>query len=399
MLETLSVKQKLIDLKSCVIIPTYNNDKTLEDVLQRVLKFTSDVIIVNDGSTDNTPSILQKYNHLQILTISRNTGKGNALQIAFKHAIRLGFRYAITIDSDGQHFPEDVPLFLDRIEENPDSLILGARNMSQDGIPVTSNFGNNFSVFWFRVETGINVPDVQTGYRLYPLYRIRELKRHFSVKFEYEVEILVRLAWMGVNVLSVPVRIYYAPKEERVSHFRKVRDFSRVSIVNTIMVFMALLWIRPLSFLRHLRRKSIKDIIREYVIDSNDSNAKLAFSVALGAFFGIMPIWGLQMLAAMGMASLLRLNKFIALAVSNISIPPLIPFIIFISYLAGGWTLGTNSTTFYYTNEFKMDWIKHNLFQYLVGSLVFGAVFAIVMGSLTYLLLEIFRKPKSTKNL
>jgi len=290
-------------------------------------------------------------------------------------------------------------LFLDRIEENPDSLILGARNMSQDGIPVTSNFGNNFSVFWFRVETGINVPDVQTGYRLYPLYRIRELKRHFSVKFEYEVEILVRLAWMGVNVLSVPVRIYYAPKEERVSHFRKVRDFSRVSIVNTIMVFMALLWIRPLSFLRHLRRKSIKDIIREYVIDSNDSNAKLAFSVALGAFFGIMPIWGWQMLAAMGMASLLRLNKFIALAVSNISIPPLIPFIIFISYLAGGWTLGTNSTTFYYTNEFKMDWIKHNLFQYLVGSLVFGAVFAIVMGSLTYLLLEIFRKPKSTKNL
>jgi len=399
MLETLSVKQKLIDLKSCVIIPTYNNDKTLEDVLQRVLKFTSDVIIVNDGSTDNTPSILQKYNHLQILTISRNTGKGNALQIAFKHAIQLGFRYAITIDSDGQHFPEDVPLFLDRIEENPDSLILGARNMSQDGIPVTSNFGNNFSVFWFRVETGINVPDVQTGYRLYPLYRIRELKRHFSVKFEYEVEILVRLAWMGVNVLSVPVRIYYAPKEERVSHFRKVRDFSRVSIVNTIMVFMALLWIRPLSFLRHLRRKSIKDIIREYVIDSNDSNAKLAFSVALGAFFGIMPIWGWQMLAAMGMASLLRLNKFIALAVSNISIPPLIPFIIFISYLAGGWTLGTNSTTFYYTNEFKMDWIKHNLFQYLVGSLVFGAVFAIVMGSLTYLLLEIFRKPKSTKNL
>jgi len=81
MLETLSVKQKLIDLKSCVIIPTYNNDRTLEDVLQRVLKFTSDVIIVNDGSTDNTPSILQKYNHLQILTISRNTGKGNALRL------------------------------------------------------------------------------------------------------------------------------------------------------------------------------------------------------------------------------------------------------------------------------------------------------------------------------
>lgn len=395
--ENFSYTQKLIELKCCVIIPTFNNDRTLEDVLQRVLKFTSDVIVVDDGSTDNTPILLKKYQQIQILTIPRNIGKGNALQVAFKYAIQLGFRYAITIDSDGQHFPEDIPLFIDKIENNPDSLIMGARNMSQEGIPETSNFGNNFSVFWFKVETGLSIPDVQTGYRLYPLHHIGELKRHFSVKFEYEVEILVRLAWMGVYVLSVPVRIYYAPKEERVSHFRKIRDFSRVSIVNTIMVFMALLWIRPLSFLRNLRKRSLKDFIREYIIDSNDSNVNLALSVALGAFFGIMPIWGWQMLAAMGMASLLRLNKFIALAVSNISIPPLIPFIIFISYLAGGWALGTDPNTGYYTYEFKMEWVKQNLFQYLAGSLVFGTALAFVMGSLTYLLLEIFRKPKTEK--
>jgi len=392
-------RQKMIELKCCIIIPTYNNDRTLEDVLQRTLKFTSDVFVVNDGSTDNTKVLLKKYDYLNVISIPRNTGKGNALQLGFKNAVKSGFRYAITIDSDGQHFPEDIPLFLEKIEENPDSLIMGARNMAQEGIPGTSNFGNNFSVFWFKVETGLTIPDVQTGYRLYPLQRVSELKRHFSVKLEYEVEILVRLAWMGVNVLSVPVRIYYAPKEERISHFRKVRDFSRVSVVNTIMVFMALLWIRPYSFFRNLRKKSVKEFIREYIIDSNDSNVNLALSVALGAFFGIMPIWGWQMLAAMGMASLLRLNKFIALAVSNISIPPLIPFIILISYMAGGWTLGTESDTVFYTSEFKMDWIKHNLFQYLIGSLVFGAALAVTMGSLTYLLLEIFRKPKTAKKI
>lgn len=432
MLEKFAVKQKMIELKCCVIIPTYNNDGTLEDVLLRVLEYTSDVIIVNDGSTDTTPILLRKYQNIeesrvktqgfydpngisnflpdsptascgecvrgiQILTISRNTGKGNALQKAFRQAIDSGFRYAITIDSDGQHFPEDIPLFIEKIEKFPDSLILGARNMNQDGVPGSSNFGNSFSVFWFKVETGLTVPDVQTGFRLYPMNRVRELKRHFSVKFEYEVEILVRLAWMEVDVLSVPVRIYYFPKSERVSHFRKVRDFSRVSIVNTIMVFMALLWIRPLSFFRNLRKKSLKEFIREYIIDSKDSNGKLALSVSLGAFFGVMPIWGWQMLAAMGMASLLRLNKFIALAVSNISIPPLIPLIIFLSYITGGWVLGADSGALTYSSEFKIEWITNNILQYLIGSIVFGFALALALGSLSYLFLEIFRRPKKVK--
>ena len=398
MVENPSVRQEMVDLKCCVIIPTYNNDRTLENILLRVLGFSRDVIVVNDGSTDTTPQILKKFDQVRVITIPKNTGKGNALQAAFREAINLGFRYAITIDSDGQHYPEDIPLFLGKIIENPDSLIMGARNMSQDGVPGTSNFGNNFSVFWFKVETGLSIPDVQTGYRCYPLNKVKELKRHFSEKFEYEVEILVRLAWMGVDVQSVPVRVYYAPKEERVSHFRKVRDFSRVGIVNTIMVFMALLWIRPLSFFKNLRKKSFREFIREYLLDSDDSNMKLSLSVALGAFCGVLPIWGWQMLAAMAFASLFRLNKFISLAASNISIPPLIPLIIFLSYLTGGWTLGTETNMVYYTSGFRMEWFRHNIAQYLVGSLVFGCVLATTMGALTYLLLEIFRKPNAPKD-
>jgi glycosyltransferase involved in cell wall biosynthesis len=398
MVANMSVRQDMVDLKCCVIIPTYNNAKTLGDIVQRVLDITSDLIVVNDGSTDSTAEILAQFSHIRVLTIPKNSGKGKALQVAFREALSLGFRYAVTIDSDGQHYPEDIPLLISRIREHPGALVMGARNMAQAEVPGTSNFGNNFSVFWFKVETGLTIPDVQTGFRLYPLERVGELKRHFSSKFEYEVEILVRMAWMGVDIQAVPVRVYYAPRDERVSHFRKVRDFSRVSIVNTIMVFMALLWVRPLSFLRGLRKKSLKEFIREYILDSDDSNLNLALSVALGAFCGVLPIWGWQMLAAMALASLFRLNKFISLAASNISIPPLIPLIIFLSYLAGGWTLGTETNTVFYTSGFRMDWFKHNIAQYLVGSLVFGSVLAITMGSFTYLLLEIFRKPNKPKS-
>lgn len=390
-------KQKFIDLNCCVIIPTYNNDKTLDNIIQRLLHFTSRIIIVNDGSTDRTSEILSGYPELDILSIRHNTGKGHALKLALRHAITKGYRYAITIDSDGQHFPEDLPEFLKIIEENPDSVIIGARNMKQDGVPGSSSFGHRFSIFWFRIETGLKIPDVQTGYRLYPLNYIKEIKKFYSRKYEFEVEVLVRLAWKGVNIFSIPVQIYYAPKEERVSHFRKFRDFSRVSIVNSILVFIALLWIRPFSFLKEVRKKTFKGFVKEYILDSQDSNQKIALSVSIGTLMGIMPIWGWQMIAAVGLAHVLKLNKFIALATSNISIPPMLPLILFLCYLTGGWVLGAHGESANFSSDISLVWVKQHLWQFIVGSIVFGIALSSLFGSITYLMLEIFRNKKPEK--
>jgi hypothetical protein len=207
--------------------------------------------------------------------------------------------------------------------------------MSQKIVPGTSSFGHKFSIFWFKVETGINVPDVQTGFRLYPLHRIREFKGFFTRKYEFEVEILVRLAWKGVKILSVPVNVYYAPKAERVSHFRKFRDFTRVSITNSILVFIALLWVRPVALFRSLGKKSFREFIEQYLLNSSDSNVKLAASIALGLFMGVIPIWGFQIVTTIALAHFLKLNKFVAVTASNISLPPILPLIIFLSYLAG----------------------------------------------------------------
>jgi glycosyltransferase involved in cell wall biosynthesis len=392
MLDLNLMRQKFAELQCCIIIPTYNHDHALEDVINGVLQYTLDVIVVNDGSTDKTPFILEQFPQIQSLHIPLNTGKGWALRQGFIHAIEKGYRYAITIDSDGQHFPDDLPLFLDLIEKQPDSMILGARDMTREEVPGTSSFGHKFSIFWFKIETGITVLDVQTGYRLYPLHKIKEIRWVMSKKYEYEVEILVRLAWRGVNVLSVPVRIYYAPKDIRISHFRKFRDFTRVSIANSLLVFMAILWVRPLSFFKGLRKKSIRDFIQEYIVNSQDSNLKIAFSVALGLFIGVIPIWGWQMLATFGLAHLFKLNKFVAVASSNISLPPMLPLIIFLSYMIGGWVMGANISNLDYSQGFGIQWIKENLIQYLLGSLILGLMFALFLGPVTYLLLSFFRK-------
>jgi len=388
------VRHKITDLRCCVIIPTYNNGKTLAKIIEDVLSLTDDIIVVNDGSTDGTAEVLKDIPGICTLTMPVNRGKGRALQQGFAYAAGKGYQYAITIDSDGQHFAADISRFIEVIETEPGSLIVGARNMDSPEVPASSRFGHKFSIFWFRIETGQKIADVQTGFRLYPLDKIKDVGRLYTGKYEFEVEILVRLAWKGVKILSVPIEVYYAPIESRVSHFRKGPDFFRTSILNATLVFMAVLVVRPFLFAKGLKNKSIKGFIREYVIDTNDSNEKITFSVMLGVFLGVLPVLGWQMVAAFGLAHVLKLNKFITVTASNISIPPMLPLVLYLSYITGGWVLGSETSALHYSSGFDYQWIKANLVQYVVGSLVFGGMLSVGLSGITYLLLRIFRKPK-----
>ncbi len=384
-------KELFKERKCCVIIPTYNNNHTIEQVINDVLEYTGQIIIVNDGSTDNTEEILSEFNKIDIVSYPKNKGKGYALRKGFRFAYEKGYEYAITIDSDGQHFANDLPKFIEKINKNPNAIIIGNRNMEQDGIPGKSSFGNRFSNFWFKFETGINIPDTQSGYRLYPLKPLSKIL-FFTRKYEFEIEVIVRAAWKGLNISHVPIQVYYAPKETRVSHFRPFRDFSRVSILNTILVIYALLIVKPFSFIRKLNRKNIQEFFRTQILQNKEPNIKITFAVMLGLFMGVAPVWGYQMLIAFGIAHLFKLNKPIVIVSSNISIPPMIPIILFASFKTGGIFIEAEKLNLVYNSGISFDLIKDNLFQYLVGSLVFGVILAIVFGILTYILLLIFRK-------
>jgi glycosyltransferase involved in cell wall biosynthesis len=242
--------------KVCVLVPTYNNEQSLGKVLNSLLSYTDQIIVVNDGSTDSTLDILQQFSQINLVSYTQNKGKGHALRTGFKHAVKSGYDYAITIDSDGQHFAEDLGKFLKKLEDHPAAIIIGARNMDQSSVPGKSSFGNKFSNFWFWVETGLKMSDTQSGYRLYPV-RLLETAKFLTRKFEFEIEVLVTSAWRGIEITEVPVRVFYAEKESRVSHFRPFKDFTRISILNTVLVTLAFLYIKPRDFIRGLKKKTL----------------------------------------------------------------------------------------------------------------------------------------------
>lgn len=382
---TLTEVQKAISEKNiCVLVPTYNNEKTLRRVIGGILHYTSNIIIVNDGSTDSTPFILQDYPEIRIIHLPENKGKGNALKTGFRVAEKIGYSYAITIDSDGQHYPDDIPVFVESLlKESQDVLLIGNRNMAQDGIPKKSSFGNRFSNFWFWFETGIKLEDTQSGFRLYPLHKIP--RKYFTPKFEFEIEIIVRTAWRHVPVKNVPVKVLYDPAE-RVSHFRPFKDFTRISILNTILVAITLVYIIPRNFINNFKKKSFKRFIKEDVLESDGSNRTKAFSVALGVLIGFSPFWGFHTLLTISLAVLFKLNKVLAFVASNVSIPPFIPFIIAASLFLGSPFVGGNSNIF--SQELNFDLVKNNLLQYLIGSAILSISMSVISGTAVFLFLN-----------
>jgi len=386
------LQAKFTALQTCVIIPTYNNAATLEKVIADVSAYTTNIIVVNDGSTDGTKNIMRLFPFIYAVDYDKNIGKGWALRQGFAHATQLGYQFAICIDSDGQHFAKDLPAFIDKLETNKDAIIIGARNMDQSSVPGKSSFGNKFSNFWFKVETGISAPDTQSGYRLYPLALLKDTK-FFTRKYEFEIEVLVRAAWKGIRIESIPVTVYYPPKEERISHFRPFKDFTRISILNTVLVLISLFYIKPGNFFRTIfNKEKTKKFILDNFIHAHQSDQVKALSIAFGIFMGIVPIWGFQLVVAIFLAFVFRLNKTLVIIAANISIPPMIPLIIFGSYKMGTYWMGTKVTDITFSNNISLKSVRHNFEQYLYGSITLAIVAGAIFGMITFLLLKIFKR-------
>ncbi len=214
--------------KFSFVIPVFNHQEKVKDVITACLKLGFPVFVVDDGSTDATAERIKHIKGIHLIRHNKNRGKGAAIITGFLEAVKIS-DWAITVDADGQHNPSDAMHLISAIPDNQRTIVVGFRiGMSGNHVHWTSSFGRKFSNFWVFMAGGRKLSDTQSGFRIYPLPEAIELNTK-AERFQFEVEILVKAAWKGVPVIEAPVSVSYTPGSGRVSHFRPCVDFFRNS--------------------------------------------------------------------------------------------------------------------------------------------------------------------------
>lgn len=223
-------------MRFAVVIPVYNHAGSVAGVVRAARELGFPVIVVDDGSTDESAERVAGLRCVRLLQHDVNQGKGAALLTGFRCAVRMA-DWAITLDADGQHDPSDARGLIAAIPPGLRPIVVGRRDgMAAGPVPWTSRFGRGFSNFWVRAAGGPPVADSQSGFRAYPLPETLGLGVR-ARRFQFEVEVLVKAAWRGLPVREAAVGVDYQPAGGRISHFRPGVDFGRNTAVFTRLIF------------------------------------------------------------------------------------------------------------------------------------------------------------------
>jgi glycosyltransferase involved in cell wall biosynthesis len=211
------------DLQSKVLalIPAYNEADHIQSVVQKTSRFLP-VLVVDDGSKDNTVEQAELAD-AQVLRQVPNQGKGAALKAGFRWALEHGYQAVLTLDADGQHDPDEIPLFLAAFQERRSDLIIGERNFSE--MPFIRRFANSSGRILFSWAVGRPIRDNQSGYRLISKRLIETILTSHEAGFEYEVEMIVSCVRKGYVLDGVPIRTIYADEKSHISPLKHVQGF------------------------------------------------------------------------------------------------------------------------------------------------------------------------------
>lgn len=221
----------------CVIIPTYNNPLTIEAVVRAARAQVDNIIVVDDGSDRPGQAAcdeLQAQGLAMVVRRTKNGGKGAAVKTGFDAAADRGFSHALQVDADGQHDLEHITEFLATAERSPDALVIGYPRYDET-VPRHRLIARRFTNFWVNLEVGGKgiVRDAMVGFRVYPLDTARALDVRGD-RMDFDIEIAVRMAWLGIPIINLPVRVRYPTADEGgVSHFQPLWDNLRFASLHS----------------------------------------------------------------------------------------------------------------------------------------------------------------------
>jgi len=226
----------------CIIIPVYNHEHAIAQVISNLKPFGIPCLLVNDGSSVACAEALENWARqetgwLTLLNRVKNGGKGAAVIDGFKTAKQLGYTHALQIDADGQHNTDDIPRFLEAGRLNPEAMILG-QPVFDESVPKNRLHGRRITNFWIAINTlSLAIADGMCGFRLYPLTAVGKLISATPIAqgMDYDIDIVVRLYWQGVEAINIPTAVHYPG--DGVSHFRLWQDNVMISKTHARLFF------------------------------------------------------------------------------------------------------------------------------------------------------------------
>ncbi len=222
--------QKILDsanpMKTCIIIPSHNESNTIAGLISQVRSLKLDLVVIDDGSADNTAVIAEK-NGAVVIRNALNQGKGASLIRGFEYCLKNNFDAAITMDGDGQHLPEDIPNFISLAEKKEEvGLIIGNRMFNRGNMPFIRVMTNKFMSWLLSKIIRQKIYDSQCGFRLIKRKVLEELslKTH---KFEIESEIIIEAGRKGFIIESIPIQTVYRKERSHINPFVDTFRFFR----------------------------------------------------------------------------------------------------------------------------------------------------------------------------
>ena len=399
-----------------MLLPTFDNAAHLRGVLEDVASLGRPVMVVDDGCTDSTQAVLDGFAAdrptVELIRIlhETNLGKAAALKTGFAAARQRGYTHALSMDTDGQHRAQDAAKLLAASAAEPWALVIGKRDVDDPSYPSASRWGRLFSNLAIQLASGRRVADSQCGLRVYPLGLV-EAVRCRAGRYGYEAEIITRSGWADCPLVEAPIATIYPPGDERVSHFRPIRDTAHGLGLHGRLLLRAL-WPWPHTkwpgkealgqpratgprWKRALAWFDPRDLI-EQVRRDRVGQMSVAAGLGIGGLVANLPVYPLQTVTSMYLAKRLHVHPLSAVLGSQIAFPPLNVLLIFSGVYIGHCLLWGSPPSF--TDFSQTDWssfaqvsgLMHEYFlAWWLGGVILGAGMGLAMFVAVLLLLRL----------